>query len=517
MLSLLCCATALVTWPAAPATRRLRDLTGERTRHRLRPPRPSSVTLATAAVLVGWLIAGVGGALAALLAAATARRRWRARGELHRALDAVDGLAEAIHSLVAGLRAGAHPADAAESAAEDARPEAAASMRAIAAAARLDGDVRLALGGGLQTTLGGDPQTTVGGGPQTLATGLARVSRAWTLAQRHGLPLADILAAVGRDLEQRVRFARQVLARMAGPRTSATVLALLPALGIVLGEAIGARPLRMLTGPGQLLLALRRGPSVRRCRLVWPAHWSGGAAMTSTVNPASPFLLAVAILLWSRGNRPRARLRRLGSRRPRWRPGPRTHRATLAVSAGVLVTAVVGLPLGLLIGSAAAAATWWLARRLTGSKRPATPDPLGLAATWDLLAACLRAGLPVPTAITAIAGDLPPDASRALRATADLLAMGSDPVDAWAPAMACPHTAALARGARHTARSGTTLADVVATLAVTVRDSAGDAAEARAQRAGVLIAAPLGVCFLPAFICLGIAPVVAGLAGQLSI
>lgn len=239
MLTLICCATALFTWPATPATRRLRDLTGTRTRRRPRPPRPRSVTLTAMAVLAGWLVAGVGGAIAALLAAITAARRWRAKGDLTRALSAVDGLAEAIRALVAGLRAGAHPAEAAESAATDAQPEAAASMRAIAAAARLGGDVRLALAAG----------------PHTLATGLVRVSRAWTLAQRHGLPLADILDAVGRDLEQRARFARQVLARMAGPRTSATVLAVLPALGVALGEAIGAHPVRMLTGPGQLLLA----------------------------------------------------------------------------------------------------------------------------------------------------------------------------------------------------------------------------------------------------------------------
>jgi pilus assembly protein TadC len=37
---------------------------------------------------------------------------------------------------------------------------------------------------------------------------------------------------------------------------------------------------------------------------------------------------------------------------------------------------------------------------------------------------------------------------------------------------------------------------------------------AAAERAGVLIAGPLGLCFLPAFVCLGIVPVVAGLAGE---
>jgi Flp pilus assembly protein TadB len=235
------------------------------------------------------------------------------------------------------------------------------------------------------------------------------------------------------------------------------------------------------------------------------------------MNPASLLLLAVAILLWSRAAVPRTRLTHLvaADRRQR-RVTPEARRLALAGSSGALAAATTGWPEGLLTGPAVAVAAWWLARRLTRT-RNARPDPLGLAASWDLLAACLRAGLPVPAAVTAVADDLPADAGRALRATADLLAMGADPVDAWAPAMSCPHTAPLARGARHTARSGTALADVVAALATSVRDTAGDAAEARAQRAGVLIAAPLGVCFLPAFICLGIAPVVAGLAGRLSI
>jgi pilus assembly protein TadC len=38
---------------------------------------------------------------------------------------------------------------------------------------------------------------------------------------------------------------------------------------------------------------------------------------------------------------------------------------------------------------------------------------------------------------------------------------------------------------------------------------------AAAERAGVLIAGPLWLCFLPAFVCLGIVPVIAGLAGDI--
>ena len=39
-------------------------------------------------------------------------------------------------------------------------------------------------------------------------------------------------------------------------------------------------------------------------------------------------------------------------------------------------------------------------------------------------------------------------------------------------------------------------------------------AGAAAQRASVLIAEPLRLCYLPMFLCLGIVPVVAGLAGD---
>ena len=77
-----------------------------------------------------------------------------------------------------------------------------------------------------------------------------------------------------------------------------------------------------------------------------------------------------------------------------------------------------------------------------------------------------------------------------------------------------PHTRALLRLARRSASSGAALAQGVAELAVESRSAAADAAGAAAERASVLIAAPLGLCYLPAFLCLGIVPVVAGLAGD---
>jgi Flp pilus assembly protein TadB len=142
------------------------------------------------------------------------------------------------------------------------------------------------------------------------------------------------------------------------------------------------------------------------------------------------------------------------------------------------------------------------------------PDPFAHAATWDLLAAALRAGLPVASAVHAVLAGVPPGPAERLREVVDLLTLGADPVGAWAKALHHPDTAPLARAARRTARSGAALAGAAADLAVQARAKVVDQAEARAQRAAVLVAGPLALCFLPAFLCLGVLPVVIGLVGS---
>ena len=145
---------------------------------------------------------------------------------------------------------------------------------------------------------------------------------------------------------------------------------------------------------------------------------------------------------------------------------------------------------------------------------PDKPDPLAVAASLDLLGACLRAGLPVSAAITAMASTAPKPMADSLRRVADLLALGADPDAAWSEAALDPDTEALARMARRSARSGSSLSSSMAELAERSRGDAEDLAAAAAERAGVLISGPLGLCFLPAFVCLGIVPVIAGLAGE---
>lgn len=149
------------------------------------------------------------------------------------------------------------------------------------------------------------------------------------------------------------------------------------------------------------------------------------------------------------------------------------------------------------------------------------PDPLAVASSLDVLAVCLAAGMAVSTAAAATAPSAPPSLAQVLRRAADLLALGADPDVAWSPPPDLPsssldaQTDALLRLARRSSISGVALAEAVAALAVQCRQDAVHAAAATAERAAVLIAGPLGLCFLPAFVCLGVAPVVAGLAGDL--
>ncbi len=147
--------------------------------------------------------------------------------------------------------------------------------------------------------------------------------------------------------------------------------------------------------------------------------------------------------------------------------------------------------------------------------RMAAADPLAGASSLDIFAVCLNAGMPVPAAARATASAISGPLAVVLRRAADLLALGADPANAWASAPGEEHDAystALLRLARRSAASGTAMAVAVAELSAQIRQDALHRAEAAAERASVVIAGPLGLCFLPAFLCLGVIPVVAGLA-----
>ncbi|GAB3136543.1 type II secretion system F family protein [Amycolatopsis stemonae] len=236
------------------------------------------------------------------------------------------------------------------------------------------------------------------------------------------------------------------------------------------------------------------------------------------MNATALLFFAGALLAWP-GEAAAARrfswLAGHGQPEPRKWPRAVPHIATAV--AGASTALLVGGVTGVALGASASAAGWWAIR---STRRPRAPTvdmtaKLRLAGTLDLLAACLRAGLPVPSALDAVSGTAPAEAGAALHSTASLLALGSRPDEAWAPAQAVPGLGELATAAIRTSRSGAAFATAAADLAGRFREELATEAEERAERAGVTLALPVGLCFLPAFFCLGVLPVVIGLATRL--
>jgi pilus assembly protein TadC len=237
------------------------------------------------------------------------------------------------------------------------------------------------------------------------------------------------------------------------------------------------------------------------------------------VSAAALLLFAGAVLVWPGDATVARRFAWLAASRPA--PPARTWPGAVPLIAttlgGVSLAVLVGGVAGTVVGAIVTAAGWWAIRR---SRRPRAPmaditTRLRLAGTLDLLAACLRAGLPVPTALDAVSGAAPAEVAAALRSAAALLALGSEPGEAWAPVRALPGLGELAVAAIRTSRSGAAFAMAAGDLAERLREELATEAEERAERAGVALALPVGLCFLPAFFCLGVLPVVLGLAGRL--
>lgn len=152
-----------------------------------------------------------------------------------------------------------------------------------------------------------------------------------------------------------------------------------------------------------------------------------------------------------------------------------------------------------------------LVTRLDRQPARASPDR-ALALTLDLVAAALRSGQPVSSALVVAAPAAGPAVAAELVRVAALLRLGADPVEAWSGLAGDHVLAPLAHAACRSADSGIRLAGGLEQVGQDVRAQVQAAAEARAHRAGVLAMAPLGLCFLPAFVCLGVAPVVVGIA-----
>ncbi|MFI9171018.1 type II secretion system F family protein [Streptomyces lincolnensis] len=202
---------------------------------------------------------------------------------------------------------------------------------------------------------------------------------------------------------------------------------------------------------------------------------------------------------------------------PRWEVRELARRWLPVVGVAAAVWVLVGGVIGAVVGTVVAAGLWrWhLRQAVAGATREAeareAARQLPLAA--DLLAACIAAGAGPVIAAQAVGEALGGSVGEALARGAAEVRLGGEPAEAWRRLAATPGAGDLARLLERADVSGLPAAGPVARLASDARAAWARAATARARRAAVMVTAPVGLCFLPAFITVGVVPVVIGLAG----
>jgi hypothetical protein len=112
---------------------------------------------------------------------------------------------------------------------------------------------------------------------------------------------------------------------------------------------------------------------------------------------------------------------------------------------------------------------------------------------------------------------LPGPATARLAEVLPRLRLGADPVEVWATVTGEPALAALGRTMGRAQVTGAAVVPALERLADELARSARADAEDRARAVGVRAAVPLGLCLLPAFVLLGIVPVVGSLLGSLQL
>lgn len=155
----------------------------------------------------------------------------------------------------------------------------------------------------------------------------------------------------------------------------------------------------------------------------------------------------------------------------------------------------------------------WVAKRWSGRRKADRAVVRELPETLDLLAVCLEAGAPMTNAIATVAAVSQPATAAILHGIDAQLQVGRDPQDAWGSLADHSDWGPPARDAARSARSGTSLVECLRVHADEARRRRREQETKRARSVGVKSVQPLALCFLPAFVLIGVVPLVASLLG----
>jgi tight adherence protein B len=201
--------------------------------------------------------------------AALVLRRRRDRAAAGRAAAALRrGVVALCVALVAELRAGRGPQDALAAAVGTLDGPTRAALVEVLGAARVGGDV---------------PDALERAAARPGAAGLRRVAACWRIAIGRGGGFAPALERVAAALRAEEDAHEEVLAELAGARSTARLLAGLPVFGLVLGSGLGARPVDVLLRTPYGVVCLVVGLALVVVGLAWTDRLAGGSVVAGAV------------------------------------------------------------------------------------------------------------------------------------------------------------------------------------------------------------------------------------------
>ena len=181
--------------------------------------------------------------------------------------------------------------------------------------------------------------------------------------------------------------------------------------------------------------------------------------------------------------------------------------------------AMVGGPIGLGVGLVCGVTVWMVLARTEDPavvrRREALVDDLPTGV--DLLASCLDAGAAPESALVSVSRALGGPVGEEFLGIHHRLEVGVDPAQVWRTVAAHPQLGDLGRAIGRAHQTGASVGEAVHRLSEELRARERAGVEERARSIEVKAAAPLGLCLLPAFVVLGVVPMVASVFGSMDI
>lgn len=190
-------------------------------------------------------------------------------------------------------------------------------------------------------------------------------------------------------------------------------------------------------------------------------------------------------------------------------------RIALSLASGTGAAVVIGGAVGACVGLVATVAVWQLIARMEtpASRRRREQLTAALPHVVDLMSSSLSAGSSPPTALELAARAVDSPMREELLLVTSRLDLGMDPVLVWKDVGAHAQLGALGRTLARATESGAPVSEAMCRLGEDLRRDARADVENRARSVGVKAAAPLGLCLLPAFVLVGVVPLVASSIG----